>query len=135
MVGRSGWCCRKMDRQVFRMNNTDNFGIAKGNFSAMGSLFRKVILEPTMNISPTWCGQAPLGWLRFCVPGVVFIRGLKSLDQRVTGTSAMGLCFVMGMMITSLSLEVLTLKYTNSFNGMMIATLCASVLWKHPTEI
>ncbi|MGZ8162557.1 MAG: hypothetical protein ACXWTT_06790, partial [Methylobacter sp.] len=73
--------------------------------------------------------------MQFFVPGVVFIRGLKSLDQRIKSTSAMGLCLVMGMMITGLSVEVLTLKYTNSFYGLMIAALCASVLWKRPTEI
>jgi O-antigen ligase len=73
--------------------------------------------------------------LQFFVPGLVFIRGLKSSIQVVKSASAMGLCFVMGMMITSLSLEVLTLKYTNSFYGLMIAALCASVLWKRPAEI
>ncbi len=72
--------------------------------------------------------------LQFCVPGMVFIRGLKSPIQVVKSTSAMGLCLVMGMMITSLSLEVLTLKYTNSFYGLMIAALCASVLWRRPAE-
>ena len=72
--------------------------------------------------------------LQFCVPGRVFIRGLKSSFKAIKGTSAMGLCLVMGMMITSLSLEVLTLKYTSSFYGLMIAALCASVLWKRPDE-
>jgi len=69
------------------------------------------------------------------VPGVVFIRGLKSSIHRVKSASAMGLCLVMGMMITSVSQEVLTLKYTNSFYGLMVAALCASVLWKRPVEI
>lgn len=73
--------------------------------------------------------------VQFFAPAVVFIRGLKSSIQGVKGASAMGLCLVMGMMITSLSQEVLTLKYTNSFYGLMIAALCASVLWKRPAEI
>jgi len=73
--------------------------------------------------------------LQFFVPGVVFIRGLKSAIHGVKSASAMGLCLVMGMMITGLSQEVLTLKYTNSFYGLMIAALCASVLWKRPAEI
>lgn len=73
--------------------------------------------------------------LQFFVPGVVFIRGFKSVDQSIKRASAMGLCLVMGMMITGLSQEVLTLKYTNSFYGLMIAALCASVLWKCPTDI
>ncbi|HEY8158660.1 MAG TPA: O-antigen ligase family protein [Methylobacter sp.] len=73
--------------------------------------------------------------LQFFVPGVVFIRGLKSSIHGVKSASAMGLCLVMGMMITSVSQEVLTLKYTNSFYGLMVAALCASVLWKRPDEI
>jgi O-antigen ligase len=72
--------------------------------------------------------------LQFFVPGVVFIRGFKSVDQSIKRASAMGLCLVMGMMITGLFQEVLTLKYTNSFYGLMIAALCASVLWKRPVE-
>lgn len=73
--------------------------------------------------------------LQFFVPGVIFIRGLRSVVQRVKGASAMGLCLVIGMMITGMSIEVLTLKYTNSFYGLMIAALCASVLWKIPVEV
>jgi hypothetical protein len=46
----------------------------------------------------------------------------------------MGLGFVLGIMITAMSLEVLTLKYTNSFYGLMIAALCASVMWKRTDE-
>jgi O-antigen ligase len=73
--------------------------------------------------------------LQFLIPGLVFIRGLQSSVQEVKGSRAMGLCFVIGLMITSLSLEVLTLKYTNSFYGLMIAALCASVLWKRPNKV
>jgi len=40
----------------------------------------------------------------------------------------------LGIMITAISLEVLTLKYTNSFYGLMIAALCASVLWKRTVD-
>jgi O-antigen ligase len=72
--------------------------------------------------------------LQFCVPGMVFIRGFRSSVKAIKGTSAMGLCLVMGLMISSLSVEVLTLKYTNSFYGLMIAALCASVLWERPDE-
>jgi len=73
--------------------------------------------------------------LQFFVPGAVFVRGLKSSIHNVKSASAMGLCLVMGMMITSISQEVLTLKYTNSFYGLMVAALCASVLWKRPAEV
>jgi O-antigen ligase len=73
--------------------------------------------------------------LQFFAPAVIFIRGLKSSIHGVKSASAMGLCLVMGMMISGLSIEVLTLKYTNSFYGLMVAALCASVLWKRPAEI
>jgi hypothetical protein len=39
-----------------------------------------------------------------------------------------------GMLIASISMEVLTLKYANSFYGLMIAGLCASVLWEPAPE-
>jgi O-antigen ligase len=68
--------------------------------------------------------------MQFFVPGLIFIRGLKSSIQVVKSTSAMGLCYVMGIMIGSFSVEVFNLKYTSSFYGFMIAALCASVLWK-----
>ncbi len=72
--------------------------------------------------------------LQFFAPAVIFIRGLKSETQRIKSASAMGLCLVMCVMISGLSIEVLTLKYTNSFYGLMVAALCASVLWKRPAE-
>lgn len=72
--------------------------------------------------------------LQFFVPAVIFIRGLNSLTQRIKSASAMGLCLVICVMISGLSIEVLTLKYTNSFYGLMIAALCATVLWKYPAE-
>jgi len=72
--------------------------------------------------------------LEFFVPAVVFIRGLNSKVQRVKSASAIGLCLVIGMLITSISIEVLTLKYHNSFYGLMIAALCATVLWKDSSD-
>lgn len=73
--------------------------------------------------------------LQFFVPGVIFFRSLKSSIRLISSAGAMGLCLVLGMMITSISQEVLTLKYTSSFYGLMIAALCATVLWKRPVEI
>jgi O-antigen ligase len=73
--------------------------------------------------------------MQFFVPGLIFIRGLKSPIQGVKSASAMGLCYVLGVMIGSFSVEVLNLKYTSSFYGLMIAALCASVLRKRPAEI
>ena len=72
--------------------------------------------------------------LQFFVPSMIFIRGRKSSVRAIKGTSEIGLCLVVGMMIASLSVEVLTLKYTNSFYGLMIACLCASVLWQRASN-
>jgi putative Ca2+/H+ antiporter (TMEM165/GDT1 family) len=72
--------------------------------------------------------------MQFFIPGLIFIRGLKSSIQDVKSVSAMGLCYVMGVMIGSFSVEVLNLKYTSSFYGLMIAAFCASVLWKRSAE-
>ncbi len=73
--------------------------------------------------------------MQLFVPAIIFIKGLKSSIPGVKNASAMGLCYVMGMFITSFSLEILTLKYTNSFYGLMIAALCATVMWKRNNTI
>ena len=70
----------------------------------------------------------------FLVPAIIFNYGLKSSNHEVKNTSAVGLSLVFGMMICGLSLEVLSLKYTNSFYGLMIACLCASVMWPRPAR-
>ncbi len=70
----------------------------------------------------------------FLVPATIFSYGLKSTNREVKNTSAVGLSLVLGLMISGVSLEVLTLKYTNSFYGLMIACLCASVLWQRPSN-
>lgn len=73
--------------------------------------------------------------LQFFVPAIFFIRGLNSDNRRIKGAGAIGLCLVTGMIIAGISMEVLTLKYANSFYGLMIAGLCASVLWEQAPEI
>ncbi len=73
--------------------------------------------------------------LQFFVPAIVFIKGLNSTVTRVKANSMIGICFVTGMIITSLSMEVLTLKYANSFYGLMIACLCASALWEDSSKV
>ena len=73
--------------------------------------------------------------LELLIPAIIFIRGLSSNIVRVKANSIIGLSFVTGMMITSLSMEVLTLKYANSFYGLMIACLCSSVLWEESYKV
>ena len=70
----------------------------------------------------------------FLIPAIIFSYGLKSSSHEVKNTSAVGLSLVLGMMMCGLSLEVLSLKYTNSFYGLMIACLCATVLWQRPAR-
>ena len=73
--------------------------------------------------------------LELFIPAIIFIRGLHSEIIRVKANSIIGICFITGMIITSLSMEVLTLKYANSFYGLMIACLCSSVLWKESSKV
>lgn len=66
----------------------------------------------------------------FLIPAFVFWRGLRSAIPRIHGASLLGLCFVVGLFVSSLGEQVLYLKFLASFYGLMIASLCATALWR-----
>lgn len=73
--------------------------------------------------------------LQIFVPMIIFTKGLNSTDREKKANSAIGLCFVIGLMVTGFSLEVLTLKFINSYYGLMIACMCASIIWEEPIKV
>jgi O-antigen ligase len=64
----------------------------------------------------------------FLVPVLVFRKGIKSPVPHVRGASLLGLCLVIGLFFCSFGEQVLYLKFTSSFYGLMIAALSATVL-------
>ncbi len=69
----------------------------------------------------------------FVVPFAVFVRKLKSdaAFGAAKANAVIGITFVVCMFVSSLSTEILDLKYTASFYALMIALLCGSTLAHH----
>jgi O-antigen ligase len=73
------------------------------------------------------------GLLLFFAPMVVFIQQLRRNFQNLA--AQVGLAFVLGLFICSLSIEVFNLKYTSSFYALMLACLSAQALsFSHRTS-
>jgi O-antigen ligase len=66
------------------------------------------------------------GLLLFFSPMTVFIQQLRRNSQNMA--ARVGLAFVLGLFICSLSIEVFNLKYTTSFYALMLACLGAQAL-------
>ena len=67
----------------------------------------------------------------FAVPFAVFIRKLKSDDRTSKANAVIGITFVICMFASSLSTEVLDMKYMASFYALSVALLCGSTLARH----
>jgi O-antigen ligase len=66
------------------------------------------------------------GLLLFFAPMGIFIQQLRQNSQNIA--AQVGLAFVLGLFICSLSIEVFNLKYTTSFYALMLACLGAQAL-------
>jgi O-antigen ligase len=66
------------------------------------------------------------GLLLFFAPITVFIQQLRRNSHNLA--AQVGLAFVLGLFICSLSIEVFNLKYTTSFYALMLACLGAQAL-------
>jgi O-antigen ligase len=66
------------------------------------------------------------GLLLFFAPITMFIQQLRRNSQNLA--AQVGLAFVLGLFICSLSIEVFNLKYTTSFYALMLASLGAQAL-------
>lgn len=72
----------------------------------------------------------------FIVPFVVFFKKLKSdvAFDKAKANAVIGVTFVICMFVSSLSTEILDLKYTASFYALMVALLCGSTLAHHEQD-
>ncbi len=66
------------------------------------------------------------GLLLFLAPLYIFIKKLKANSKNIS--AQVGICFVLCILICSLSIEVFNLKYTTSFYALMLACLGAQAL-------
>ena len=67
----------------------------------------------------------------FIVPLTVFVKKLKSEVAFSKANAVIGTTFVMSMFVSSLSTEILDLKYMASFYALTIALLCGCTLARH----
>ncbi len=66
--------------------------------------------------------------LLLLVPGAVCARHLESVHPQRRRAAALGLCFAICLAVSSLSTEVVDLKYTASLFALMTALLCGATL-------
>jgi O-antigen ligase len=67
----------------------------------------------------------------FLVPGLIFLVRISHQNPRIRAAAIIGLTLVLGLFITSLTIQVFNLKYTSSFYALMIAALAAQTLQKN----
>ena len=70
----------------------------------------------------------------FAVPFIVFAARLKSRQRSSKANAVIGVTLVICMFVSSLSTEVLDLKFMASFYALMVALLCGSALAHHEQD-
>ena len=65
----------------------------------------------------------------FLVPALFFIRNMRSKLKQQRNVSFIALAFLICQFISSLSMELLNLRYAASFYGLMIAMFCGQILY------
>jgi len=66
----------------------------------------------------------------FLGPGIILFKRLSHSNKYIRNAAILGLALVLGLFITSLTIQVFNLKYTSSFYALMIAALAAQALQK-----
>ena len=65
----------------------------------------------------------------FLIPTLFFIRNMRSKLQQQRNVAFMALAFLSCQFVSSLSMELLNLRYAASFYGLMIAMFCGQILY------
>ena len=66
----------------------------------------------------------------FLTPGIIFLNRISHQNKNIRHAAILGLALVLGLFLTSLTIQVFNLKYTSSFYALMIASLAAQALQK-----
>ncbi len=69
----------------------------------------------------------------FIIPFVFFIKNARHYQTEVARASHLGLAYIACMIISSLSAEVFTLKFTSSFYAIIVTGLLAQIINSHLT--
>jgi O-antigen ligase len=65
----------------------------------------------------------------FLIPAILFMRNLRSSYKNQRDVAFLALAFLTFQFVSSLSMEILTLKYSASFYGLMIAIFSGQILY------
>ncbi|CAN0626242.1 conserved membrane protein of unknown function [Burkholderia multivorans] len=70
----------------------------------------------------------------FIVPLLVFSRAIRSPSRERIANGTLGVVFMIGQIVSSMSTEVFNLKFTASFAAVFIAALCGSSIARYGQE-
>jgi O-antigen ligase len=70
----------------------------------------------------------------FSVPGWIFLTRITHQNPRIRAAAIIGFTLVLGLFISSLTIQVFNLKYLSSFYALMIAALVAQTLQKNESK-
>jgi len=70
----------------------------------------------------------------FVVPMLVFCRAIRSPSRERIANGTLGVVFMIGQLVSSMSTEVFNLKFTASFAAVFIAALCGSSIARYGQE-
>jgi O-antigen ligase len=65
----------------------------------------------------------------FLMPALFFIRNMRNKQAMQRDVAFMALAFLTCQFVSSLSMELLNLRYAASFYGLMIAIFCGQILF------
>lgn len=65
----------------------------------------------------------------FFMPALFFIRNIQSSNKNIVNVAFIGLIFLVCQFVSSLTMEILNLRYSASFYGLMIAIFCGQILY------
>ncbi|MES2182404.1 MAG: O-antigen ligase family protein [Pseudomonadota bacterium] len=65
----------------------------------------------------------------FLIPALFFLRNMHSERQVQRNVAFLGLAFLICQFVSSLSMELLNLRYAASFYGLMLAVFCGQILF------
>jgi len=82
--------------------------------------------------SGIWGGVATLAM--FLVPFVIFCKAFRAPSAIRSANALLGITFVICQFVSSLSTEVLNLKFTASFYAILIVCLCGSSIIRHESK-
>ncbi|MDI1362012.1 O-antigen ligase [Methylotenera sp.] len=65
----------------------------------------------------------------FFIPAIFFVKNLRSANKKIRDVAFLALAFLTCQFISSLSMEVLNLRYSASFYGLTLAIFCGQILF------